>query len=324
MEKISIIIPVYNVQKYLPQCLDSIVCQSYTNWEAILVDDGSTDMSGQICNTYATKDDRFVVIHKENGGAASAKNIGLDHVSGHYVTFVDSDDFVEPDWLKTVISIAQESFADVVEYDFDKVFQCGSERVNHFPEKTEFSVESYLEQYLQTWTSSLFWNKLFHYELLKNIRFKKERRCIDDEFFTYKALSNGKKIVRISNVLYHYRQRASSAVYNPNNQHQLANDSLDVLIERYEWISMRFPRLRKIYLQHDVQILFYFATFSHTDKTIKKFRGARKYYFGEAVRCPSELSLLIPAVKLFFISKKQLLSEHVSPNVNRNIEDYFE
>ena len=100
--KISIIIPVYNVQKYLPECLDSLLEQTYTEWEALLVDDGSTDGSGAICEKYALRDSRFRVIHKNNGGAASAKNVGLDHVKGEYVGFIDSDDYVDETYIENL------------------------------------------------------------------------------------------------------------------------------------------------------------------------------------------------------------------------------
>lgn len=323
MEKINIVIPVYNVQAYLPQCLDSILLQSYPHWEAILVDDGSTDHSGEICDSYAKNDSRFVVIHKQNGGAASAKNAGLDHVSGSYVAFVDSDDYVDTDWLKTTMAAIEEYDADVVEFDFDKVYRCCIERVNDFSETTVFTAESYLEQYLQNWTSSLFWNKVFRYELIKTLRFKAERRCIDDEFFTYKVLTNASKVVRIPNVLYHYRQRASSAVYSSKNQQQIANDSLDVLVERYQWVSMRFPMLRKVFLRHDIQILYYFATFSHTNETIRTFRRISRYYFLQVIRYPVGLPLFFAAVKLQTISKNLLLSEMVPPKDTKDIEDYF-
>ncbi len=323
MEKINIVIPVYNVQAYLPQCLDSILLQSYPHWEAILVDDGSTDHSGEICDSYAKNDSRFVVIHKQNGGAASAKNAGLDHVSGSYVAFVDSDDYVDMDWLKTTMSVMQEYDADVVEFDFDKVYRCSIERVNDFSETTVFTAESYLEQYLQNWTSSLFWNKVFRSEFIKTLRFKAERRCIDDEFFTYKVLTNASKVVRIPNVLYHYRQRASSAVYSSKNQQQIVDDSLEVLIERYQWVCAHFPTLRKTFLQHDVQILFYFATFGHAEETVPKFRRISRYYLLQVMRDPVNLTLLKTAIKLQMIPKKQLLLEKVPPKDTKDIGDYF-
>ena len=323
MEKVSIIIPVYNVQQYLPQCLDSIRDQSYRNWEAILVDDGSTDLSGAICDDYAKEDGRFCVIHQKNGGAACAKNAGLDVVCGDFVTFIDSDDYVDSDWLNKTISAVREYNADVIEFDFDKIYRNESERVNSFAECTTFSAERYLDQYVKTWTSSLFWNKLFRAELLRNVRFKSERRCIDDEFFTYKALTEANLIVRIPDVLYHYRQRASSAVYNPKNQHQIAKDSLDVLIERYLWICSRFPKLRRTYLEHDVQILFYFSTFSHTEETVQKFRKISRFYLGEVIRHPTDISLLKAVFKLQFLSDAHLLAESLPTTENKNIGAYF-
>lgn len=324
MEKVSIIIPVYNVQQYLSQCLDSIMNQIYTNWEAILVDDGSTDLSCDICDAYARRDTRFVVIHQENSGAACAKNAGLDAASGDFVAFLDSDDYVDPNWLNTTISAMRKYDADVIEFDFDKVYRNESKCVNSFAECTTFSAESYLDQFVKAWTSSLFWNKLFRAELVKNVRFKSERRCIDDEFFTYKAVTDARRIVRIPDVLYHYRQRASSAVYNPKNQHQIANDSLDVLIERYFWICSHFPKLRRTYLVHDIQILFYFSTFSHTEETALKFRRISNFYLHEAIRHPAGISILKSAVKLQFISTKYLRREHPPMSEKKEIGAYFQ
>lgn len=324
MDKVSIIIPVYNVQRYLPECLDSIRKQSLENWEAILVDDGSTDSSGSICDEYARLDSRFVVVHQSNSGAACAKNTGLDKVTGNYVAFVDSDDYVDPDWLQIVVSTAVNYHADVVEFDFDKVYRTEKERVNSFAEFAEFTAESYLDQYVRIWTSSLFWNKLFRSDIVRNVRFKNERRCIDDEFFTYKVLTSAGRIVRISDVLYHYRQRATSAVYSSKNQHQIAADSLDVLVERYEWICKHFPKLRRTYLEHDVQVLFYFAAFSHTQETVKKFRKISQYYLRQVLAHPVRLSLLRTAVKLQFISTQELRREFQPTADRKEVGAYFQ
>lgn len=97
---ISIIIPVYNVEKFLPQCLDSIICQTYKDFEVIMVDDGSPDGSGIICDAYAEKDNRFLVIHKQNAGVSAARNTGIEVARGEWISFIDSDDFVEPDYLE--------------------------------------------------------------------------------------------------------------------------------------------------------------------------------------------------------------------------------
>ena len=112
--KISIIVPVYNVEKYIRRCLDSIAAQTFTDWECICVDDGTPDASGKICDEYAQKDGRFVVIHKENGGVSSARNVGLDVAKGEYVTFCDSDDWVEKEMLEVFYNTALKNDAEVV------------------------------------------------------------------------------------------------------------------------------------------------------------------------------------------------------------------
>ena len=114
MPKVSVIIPVYNVEKYLPQCIDSILAQTFTDFELILVNDGSKDCSGNICDEYAQKDSRIVVIHKENGGASSARNRGLDIAKGEWISFIDSDDYVTPNYLSNLISEAQANCASLV------------------------------------------------------------------------------------------------------------------------------------------------------------------------------------------------------------------
>lgn len=115
---VSIIIPVYNTEKYLRRCLDSIVAQTYKNFECILVDDGSTDASGKICDEYGEKDNRFRVIHKENGGVATARQTGTDATNGKYIIHADPDDWIEPEMLEQMHAKAKESDADVIICDF--------------------------------------------------------------------------------------------------------------------------------------------------------------------------------------------------------------
>ena len=309
-EKVSIILPIYNVEKYLPQCLDSIQAQTHTNWEAILVDDGSKDASGSICDSYAAHDPRFRVIHQDNAGAANAKNTGLDMACGDYVAFVDSDDYVEHDWLEVLIDAAKKYQADVVEFCFDKVYWNTAEPVPFSGDLwREFSAEIYLAQYLENWQCSLFCNKLFRRDLVQAVRFRKERRCIDDEFFTYKAVTDAKKILRVGNVLYHYRQRRSSAVQKPENRLQITRDALEILRERYKWISGRFPNLRGIYLAHDIDILYYIAGFPHDRHTVSTFRKLTRVYLKEALLIRADLRLIKNALKLQLISTECLLNK---------------
>lgn len=322
-KKVSIIIPVYNVQNYLKQCLDTVTAQRYMNLEIILVNDGSTDSSGKICEEYSQKDERIVVINQENKGAANAKNAGLDSVTGEYITFVDSDDFVEKNWIAKMVYVMENNDVDIVECNFDKIFIDRVERGNSNTYKAKiFSAEDYMNQYLDCWTSSLFWNKLFKAELTKDIRFRIERRCIDDEFFTYKLVSKAKKIYRTEECLYHYRQRTSSAVSSEKNRLQKTEDALEILIERYEWIKKYFPQLTKKYLNHDIEILFYFAqSGSFEGETVKKFKKISRFYFKECFKYnPGKIGYL-NAVRLLGISKKSLLDKKEDVEICK--EGYF-
>ena len=119
--KISIIIPMYGVEKYLRRCLDSVLNQTFTDWQAICVDDGSPDKSGEIAEEYAKKDKRFVVIHKENGGLSDARNAGMPHATGDYILYIDSDDFIHPQTLEIAYSLALRDGSDIVSFTYDIV-----------------------------------------------------------------------------------------------------------------------------------------------------------------------------------------------------------
>lgn len=301
---ISIIIPVYNVERYLPECLDSILAQSEPDWEVILTDDGSTDASGGICDAYAKKDSRFRVIHQENAGAANAKNTGLDAARGDYIAFLDSDDTVSPNWLEKALDAMGNG--DIVEYGFDRHYPDGFQPVEPL-EQTRFGPEDYLEQYLDHWQCSLFWNKLFRASLLEQLRFRKERRCIDDEFFTYKAVAGANEIRRIPDVLYHYRQRQSSAVTSEKNALQKTRDSLAIRRERYGWIGSRFPGLRGKYLRRDVELFHYFAQdFPFDREAAGEFRMLAWYYLGQCLRYRPGVQTLRACLGLLRYSEKRL------------------
>ena len=124
--KISIIVPVYNVADYIRECLDSLVNQTYQNIEIILVDDGSTDLSGQICDEYAKKDRRIIVFHKTNGGLVSARKAGIRIATGEYVTYVDSDDWININAYEELVKIVIEYHPDIIAYDFIKEYSCFS------------------------------------------------------------------------------------------------------------------------------------------------------------------------------------------------------
>ena len=121
--KISIIIPMYNVEKYLRRCLDSVKNQTFENWQAICVDDGSPDKSGEIAEEYAKTDKRFVVVHKENGGLSDARNAGMPKASGEYIMFLDSDDFIHPQTMEIAYNLAQKNNSDIVSFTYDRFYR---------------------------------------------------------------------------------------------------------------------------------------------------------------------------------------------------------
>ena len=123
MPAISIIIPMYGVEKYLRRCLDSVLNQTFTDWQAICVDDGSPDKSGEIAEEYAKRDKRFVVIHKENGGLSDARNAGMPHATGDYILYIDSDDFIHPQTLEIAYSLALRDGSDIVSFTYDRIYR---------------------------------------------------------------------------------------------------------------------------------------------------------------------------------------------------------
>ena len=120
MPKVSIIVPVYKAEKYLHRCVDSILAQTFTDWELLLIDDGSPDRSGDICDEYAKKDTRIRVFHKKNGGVSSARNLGLDNVQGEYVTFVDSDDWIDVNTLNVCFSQIETYDLDILQFSYTR------------------------------------------------------------------------------------------------------------------------------------------------------------------------------------------------------------
>lgn len=210
MDKISIIIPVYNVEGYLHQCIDSIINQTYNNLEILLINDGSTDSSLDICNEYASKDDRIIVLNKKNGGQSSARNMGLDIATGDFIGFVDSDDWVEPNMYETLLKGAKENEADIVACG---VYNCDFKKGTRVPTVEGGGIVTYDNFY--SYCDNLFvpckfeirfeiWNKIFKKEILEVVRFK-EGQIYEEIFFMRNVLERTSKLVCIAIPLYDYR-----------------------------------------------------------------------------------------------------------------------
>ena len=322
METVSIIIPVYNTERYLRECLDSVVNQTYVDLEIIIVDDGSTDSSGEICDEYDAIDYRIKVIHQKNAGAANAKNTGLDNVTGNFVAFVDSDDYVSNKWIETMLQAMKRYNTDIVECGFDNIKTNGVSSVVTADEEKLFSAEDYLNKYLSHWESALFWNKLYKKEMVCSFRFRKERRCIDDEFFTYKVVSAAKSIVILKDVLVHYRQRKTSAVHTIENSLQITDDCLEYISERYLWISSRFNTLKARYLKHDINALLYFSRdLTFNEELIKKYKRIAKMYFRECLTIKTDKVTLLYAFRIAFLPKTKFNTSAMFVKQEENLFD---
>ena len=172
---ISVIIPVYKVEAYLDRCVESVVNQTYRNLEIILVDDGSPDNCPLICDNWANKDNRIVVIHKQNGGLSDARNVGLDIHKGEWVVFVDSDDTISTDMIELLLLSVQENLSSISVCDFTMLYDNGDKRVRSYSTTTStLSSEKVLSEYFEHASYFIMaCNKLFNSKLFDNIRFKK-------------------------------------------------------------------------------------------------------------------------------------------------------
>lgn len=257
---ISVIVPVYQVADYLPQCVDSILCQDHQALEVILIDDGSRDGSSELCDRYAGQDSRVRVIHQKNAGAGAAKNAGLRIASGEYLSFVDSDDFLQPKVYGYMLEVLKQSRAEAAVFSFRDVYPRRTQDHSDVPGRQMMTAKAYLERFLEDWTCALLWNKLYRRELFDGIFFP-EGRKIDDEFFTYRGILNAKTVVRDDRIVYNYRRRASSVMGSPKARGQRMMDRIDALAQRREEVIRRFPDLRKAYDIAYVDALCYMSEY---------------------------------------------------------------
>lgn len=242
MSKVSVVIPVYNSSQYLPQCLDSLLKQTYQNMEILCVNDGSTDGSLEILEQFAQKDERIKIFTKENEGkgAASARNMGLANATGKYVHFLDSDDFFEPNMFEEMVGKAEKTDADVVICRVDCYDDMNKRIIRNFnsinfqyiPDKDPFSYKDCPEHIFQI-GDLVTWNKLYRKELLDKYDLKFESIPIsDDQYVPMLALVYGKRITCVDKVFLHYRVKTGQSQADAKSKHPEAGyASLPSIIE---------------------------------------------------------------------------------------------
>lgn len=237
---VSIIVPIYNVERYLERCIKSLISQTYEKIEIILVDDGSPDNCSLICDEWKKKDKRIKVIHKKNGGLSDARNAGLRIAAGSYIIFVDSDDWVEPNMIDVMLSELQKNNADT----------CACGIFYNYPEKETIRVEKYTVGDSLTFLEKLYddakypvcaWNKLYKKKLLSNFEFPVGKIC-EDAFTTYKLIDKANRIVQINIPLYHYSIRENSIMTVSFKKNRM--DEEEAWRKNYEFVEKNYPEIK--------------------------------------------------------------------------------
>lgn len=239
MELISVIVPVYKVEEYLDHCVKSIVEQTYHNLEIILVDDGSPDKCPLKCDEWAKQDNRIRVIHKKNGGLSDARNVGLQVATGSYISFIDSDDWISPDFYenlyRSIIKNNAQIAASGITWAYKDYLQ-NDKLIN----KQVFSSEEALNTLIQgQGFYAVAWNKLYKRTLFEGIEFP-VGKLHEDEFVTYRLVGKATKLVLCQKVIYYYRQRSGSIMHEWSSAHL---DVLEAFKERMDFMYKCYPNL---------------------------------------------------------------------------------
>lgn len=208
---ITIIVPGFNIENYVRSCIESIVNQSYKKLEIILVNDGSTDRTGEIFNDYAKKDKRIKVLHKVNGGVSSARNEALRHATGGYVLFVDGDDWLEKNAIEMLVDVVRLHGSDVVLFEYSVDYPVNRNVVFLHPElQGSMTIQKAIEKTI-TPVNRFVWSKLYKNSILKGVFFDESIHLGEDTLFACEAMNNGKSAYFIAKPLYHYVQSDNSA-----------------------------------------------------------------------------------------------------------------
>ncbi|WP_243009253.1 glycosyltransferase [Clostridium sp. AM58-1XD] len=288
MELVSVIVPVYKVENYLERCVHSIQNQTYKHLEIILVDDGSPDNCGKICDEFAENDKRIRVIHKINGGLSEARNFGIDVAEGKYIVFVDSDDWIDPDMIELLLRIREMHNADIVECSYRNVYKdkiieetyCRGEIVIG---DSVFALKGMLDW---KYFKPVAWNKLYKREVLGDIRYPKGK-LHEDEFTTYKYFYNAKKMAYVDVSKYNYDRTREDSI--TGKKFQASNlDACWAFRERVDFfenhnINQLQEKMNNIYCWYVAESIYKCYCYDIKDKKVDELLSQIKrdiLYFG--------------------------------------------
>ncbi len=254
---ISVIIPIYNVEKYLSKCIESVINQTYKNIEIILVDDGSPDNCGKICDEYAKIDSRIKVIHKKNGGISDTRNIGIDNSNGKYITFIDSDDYVTNDYIEYLYYILKEEKVDISCCNFELIYD-NNKKIEVNDEKEKIfcysQIEALKELLYQKNIDNSIWGKLYKKEKFDNIRFP-YGEIYEDYAVFYKILLECDKVAYSNLKKYIYLRREKSILTSDFGEKDFF--MIDVSKEMYKNIISKYPFLEDALNSRIINMDFY-------------------------------------------------------------------
>jgi glycosyltransferase involved in cell wall biosynthesis len=262
--KISIIVPIYKVEKYLSKCIESLLVQTFKEIELILVNDGSPDSCGELCDEYAKKDNRIKVIHKKNGGISSARNAGINIATGKYIGFVDGDDYIHPNMYELLYKKAVDSSSDIVLCDYYSIEE--NELLENLYCNYEIEAQNYtnLEALEELFGEDRIkfvvpWNKLYKRSLFSNLQYE-VGRIHEDEFIAHKVLYKSSKVTYLPIKLYYYFQRTNSIMRSRFNIKRL--DRVYALKDRVDY----FNKINQLNLQHKAEDRYIQSIFSNYKK----------------------------------------------------------
>ena len=306
---LSIITPVYQVEQYLPQCLDSILAQTYPHYELILVDDGSKDRSGEICDEYAKKDGRIRVIHTENRGAGAARNTGFAHATGEYVVFVDSDDYISENMIERLYMTIHKSKYDLVVCNFLRAYPDGkNDFTTQFPDM-EISGREVLAHWKTQKNYGLGtvpWSKIIRKSILDQVKFP-EGKYFEDEFFSDQLFLRCDRVRVIPDSLYVNRVRTSSTMNSQKTRNYL--DLIDAFQARIELYLEQSLPVDEVY-----KILIYLLE-PYSKCASARFQGQDRERLRQARVFIRKTSWLLMKKELSLVKKGSLLAIGVCPSL---------
>ncbi len=317
-ELITVIVPIYNKEKYVSACIESIINQTYTNLEILLINDGSTDSSEKICKEYAKKDARIKLISTENRGAARARNSGIDMAKGKFLSFIDADDIIAKTYYETMFEMIQNYDADIVEcaltiipegskYEFPEK-KC----VVHLRSRNDALIELYGKNNEEHLKTVIMCNKLFKKNLFSNIRYI-PGRIIDDETIIYRLISKTRKLVEIDDIMYGYVQSQNSIMRKDFSMKRL-NDSVEVYDECIDYFKKE-PEIQACCIKRALYFYGFFIPKISASHVIDKQEAMNilKEKYEEKLK----MYTLLPEIAREFVDLSEVISDY-----EKNIKQY--